>query len=420
MAGPGILTGGSLTELFSDTTHLPVSRGVFGQNPGATPKSAFNLKNKKKDAESRESMSRLFIEIPTMAERLAFLNSVSEEARPLAQALIAGSGAGGGGGTGFFDFLMTEAQEAFNERVQIADTLTDNYVVYFSGREPTTASYAGTLLNTYQDDQRVWFLRLYSEILRGTRLATRNLIARMRYDSFLVSGYLMNLNLWLDGETEITASRFSFQMLIKRLQILTPMVSMPTQLAAFRTPTDLPQNVIDNSQENLAYNAREGIVTPEVPPTAVDGPAAESTRFAAVENVREKLREKNKSDTEINQVLAESANMSVNPEVDPREQEVLMSMEGVDRVADAVMSTDPNMSNPENRQNDGVGGASNISSTASEFAEALRDYLVPPTQVTEVTTVSQTPGITGYSQTIYMRKVTPLQKTSGQRKRQAS
>ena len=403
MAGPGILTGGALTEIFSQETHRPESRGVFSPNPGSTAKTAFNLKSYKKDAESRESLARLFVEVP---DKDAFLKSVSKESQSLAMALISGSNSGGAGGTGFFDFLMTEANETFNEKTQIVDTLTDNYVVYFSGREPAMANYAGTLLNTYQDDQRVWFLRLYSEILRGTRLATRNLIARLRYDSFLVSGYLVSLSMWLDGDTHITASRFSFQMLIKRMQVMSPQLSHPTQLVSFANPTDIPADEIKKSEENLAYNSREGVTTPEVPPTATEAPAAsDETNVVVAENVRETLREKGKSDAEIDICLVDSANMTVAPPIDPREQEVLQSLEGVDRIA--------NMSvNPENSENDGLGGASNMTLMSEQTPEVI---MSKPRVEDEFDTHEEQ-----WTRDEEPRLVASLQRTSGQRRRQVS
>ncbi len=354
MPAPGIISGGTLTQIFTSSLaaemelDLHRSRGVFGPNPGATPKYAYNSSSHKRDAEYRDTMARLFVELPPDLPMDAFLQTVAPESREIARVLADASSTGGGSGTGFIDFLMTEAQEGFTERIQIADTLTDNYVVFFSGREPSIANYAGTLLNTYQDDQRVWFLRAYSEILRGTRLAQRGMVARLRYDSLLATGYLMNLNMWLDGDTDITAARFSFQFLIKRLQVMTPTLALPTQPTqqVIRNPTrpDLDEYLLDPTP-------REGVLTPEVPPTAEDVPSAEN--LASINPVREKLRAKGLTDAQINDVLYRAQGMSNVTDIDPREKENLLRFQGVERVA--------NMSvNPANKQNDGQGGATNV------------------------------------------------------------
>jgi len=341
MPGPGILTGGQRTEIFQTnaSARAPQPQGIFAANPGSTSKYTFNAPGRTRDGEYRETMSRLFIEIPSDPPGLqsAFLASVSEEARPLAKALLSGSGSGGAGGTGFVDFLLTEAQEGFAEKLQIADTLTDNYVAYFSGREPVMANYGGTLLNTYQDDQRVWFFRLYDEILRGTQLAARGLIVRLRYDSFLVSGYLLNLNMFLDGDTERTASRFSFQMLVKRLQVMTPALASPTQM---------PTAGGTGAEAGGVYDQREGTTMPESPPTAVDGPAAEPLQAGATISTREQLLAQGKTEAEINDVLAKQAAMRTTSAVDIREEAVVALQQGLNRITeDAVTKLSKNEAN---------------------------------------------------------------------------
>lgn len=366
MSTPGIITGGNVfrsdgVPLFkevSETTEPESHLGVFGKNPGATPKYALN--RGPRDAEYRESMARLFIEMP--ASRIAtFLKSVSAATRPLAQVLATGTDTGGAGGTGFLDFLLTQTNEAFQEKAQIVDTLTDNYVAFYSGQEPPVFQYSGVLLNTYQDDQRVWMLRLYREILRGTRLANRNLVARLRYDSFIVAGYLETLNLSLSGETDNTASQFSFTMRIKRMQVITASLGGPTISPLPATPT----NVLDNGPETYAENERVGSVTDDAPPSAVRGPATEATlaSTALTEQItRDTLRELGKSDDEITAVLqaAAASGATTATEQDVRDQIAGQQTQGTARVALAVRGTDASLTNPENASNDAAAGATNI------------------------------------------------------------
>lgn len=359
MTTPGIITGGSLSlfKNVSEGTQPESGLGVFGVNPGATPKYAFNRKGKARDAESRESMARLFIEMPEKQVK-SFLKSVSAEARPLAEVLVSGTGTGGSGGTGFIDFLMTNASENFQEKTQIVDTLTDNFVAFYSGQEPPLFTYSGVLLNTYQDDQRVWMLRLYREILRGTRLAARNLIARLRYDSFIVAGYLESLSLSLDGETEITASRFQFTMRVKRLKVITAALGAPTLINEGAVNSILLRT---EAQVDIATE-RVVTVTPDSPPTAVLGPAADERSLSSSDDSRTRshLRELGFSDAEIDAQLALAEAEVTPPEEDRRSKADRASKQGKDRVRIAATGTDANLTNVDNTTNDGVGGATNV------------------------------------------------------------
>jgi hypothetical protein len=371
MATPGILSGGAKGQIFrtfsATENPAPATRlGVFAANPGSTAKYAIN--RGPRDAEYSESMARMFIELPKGVSTESFKKTLSAAAQPLADVLVSGTGTGGTGGTGFVDFLLTSATENFQEKAQIADTLTDNYVAFYSGQEPPLFQYSGVLLNTYQDDQRVWLLRLYREILRGTKLASRNLIMKLRYDSFIVSGYMETLTLGIVGETEHTASQFSFTMRVKRMTVITPALGSPTILET----AAVSESAIKQSADSLASTLiqRTGITTPESPPTATAGPAASSDRIVA--NVsretvnRETLRQAGLSDTEI-EVAYVSANLaSENKEFDSRELSELAAKGGADRVAEQTKGTTSAATNPQSATNDGAAGTTNVMGPLTE------------------------------------------------------
>jgi len=364
MAVPGIITGGdgaaNVAGLFRDTatnSQAIPNQGVFGRNPGSTPKYASN-RSRGVDAEYRESMARLFVEIPANSME-AFLATVSAETRPLARVLAVASDSSGTGGTGFLDFLLTSAQEGFQEKAQIVDTLTDNYVAFYSGQAPPAFQYGGTLLNTYQDDQRVWMLRLYREILRGTRLANRNLIARLRYDSFIVSGYLESLQLSLSGNTDNTASNFTFTMRVKRLNIFTTALGAPTIAQTAATTNSL----LNGQAEQRDAAARIGSVTPDTPPTSLLRPGATGTSLteARREEIRETLRNQGLSDDQIEELLAQAeAEAALTSGEDDRETQVQAGAQGRQRISDHVTGTNPDDSNPDNVTNDGSAGQTNL------------------------------------------------------------
>ena len=266
MTSPGILPGGAsvFNRNFSVTELDPPIRsnvGVFGPHPGATPKWALN--RGPRGAEKRETLARLFIDV-TDNERVRLQQALPQELQNLASVLT---------NTGYIDFILTNATETLQEKTQIVDTLTDGYVAFYTGQEPPVFQYSGTVLNTYQDDQRVWLLQMYRSIIRGTRMANRNLICRLKYDSFIVSGYLESLNYGLLGMTDIAGS-FTFNMRVKSMSVFTPVLVHPTILESAATAGVAfgnPSQVESDSTERAAT------VTASGPPTATNLPSVLST-----------------------------------------------------------------------------------------------------------------------------------------------
>ena len=230
MTRPGFIPGGE-DSVYDGTLHVDESQGVFAQYPAATKKYIQN--NGPRDAEYRETMARMFIQM-TAKEKELFLTSVPPETRPLAEVLC-GVATGASGGTGFIDFLLTQANEAFSEKYQVAETLSDNFVIYVFGQAAPMFSYSGLLLNTWQDDQRVWMTRLYQDVLRGTQLARRRKLLRLRYDSVIVSGVMLNLNMTIVADQEDRVP-FSFNFIPTQYVIFTESVGTPTKLKTPFTP----------------------------------------------------------------------------------------------------------------------------------------------------------------------------------------
>lgn len=208
-----------------DTSPYADSMGQFALHPGATPKYALN--RGPRDNENRETLARMFVQM-TEQERAQFVKSVPLESQPLAEVLCA-VGSGGTGGTGFIDFVLTQAVEPFQEKFQVVESLSDNFVVYLFGQQAPTFQYAGFVYNTYQDDQRIWLMRLYRDILRGTQLARRRKLVRLRYDSVIVSGIFVGFQETLLGEAADYA-QFSLTMIPTQYIIHTAAVGKPTRL----------------------------------------------------------------------------------------------------------------------------------------------------------------------------------------------
>ena len=196
-----------------DVAYNARQNGVFALHPLATPKYAKNVGAR--DAEFRDTLARLYISLADASDevRAAYLKSLppDEATQGLAKVLL---GADSQGGTGFIDFFLTQASEQFQEIMQVDKVLSDDYVAFFYGQQPPVFQYSGVLLNSMQDDQRTGFAKAYQLMLRGTQMARRGTLARLRYDSVIVSGVLTAHSQQLNADNEM-AVPFSFSFLVK-------------------------------------------------------------------------------------------------------------------------------------------------------------------------------------------------------------
>ena len=195
-------------------------KGVHSYNTGATPKYSTSIDK------AQETMARMMIPFSEYNDRERFIKALNgTDARGLGEALAvttesAGTkkGNGNGKGLGYIDFLLQGAQESYREKVQVVDVLSDNYIAYFFGQEPPVFSYQGTLLNTYQDDWRAAFSIIYSEIIRGTKLARRRRLLTLTYDNVAVTGTAVSMVQNLTADMEMAAS-FTLDILVKRYDV---------------------------------------------------------------------------------------------------------------------------------------------------------------------------------------------------------
>lgn len=194
-------------------------QGVFGLHPLATPKYALNKGNR--DNEFKETLARMYVSLADADESTKdlYLKALPGDGptQALAKVLI-GKGQGQGG-TGFIDFFLQQVNESFQEAVQVDKVLGDNYVAFYFGQEPPIFQYAGALLNSMQDDQRSGFALAYQHLLRGTSLARRGALLRLRYDSVIVSGTVNTMSQTLNAENEMVVP-FNFSLLVKEYIVL--------------------------------------------------------------------------------------------------------------------------------------------------------------------------------------------------------
>jgi len=212
-------------------------RGVFSENPASTPK--YSTSNRDPGI---ETMARLMVPLssPTVQEEfIASFGDKDTESKKLARYLATIGKTNEGGddpttryGLGYVDFLLQSAQENYEEKVQIVDVLSDNYVAYFFGARPSIFQYSGILLNTRQDDWRSAFTILYNDILRGTELARRQAVATLSYDDMAVTGTLLSMSQNLTADMQM-AAQFNFSFLVQRVDVLRTLNSVPTQVQSF-------------------------------------------------------------------------------------------------------------------------------------------------------------------------------------------
>jgi len=234
----GFNSSGSRTGIGEDVTAAGtvLRKGVFSNFPAATPK-YWNTN----DDRSLETMARLIVPLPGETERKKYLASFAEdgEAKTLADSLASVGGSAVTGqrqyGLGYIDFLLTDAQESYEEKAQIVDVLSDNYVAYFFGQRPPVFQYSGVLYNTRQDDWRSAFTIIYNSITRGTQLARRNAMVTLSYDDMAVTGAMLGMSQTLSsqGTLQQTAVGFNFSFLVQRIDIVRTFLHPATQVKSF-------------------------------------------------------------------------------------------------------------------------------------------------------------------------------------------
>lgn len=208
--------------LYDDNETKGVNRrqhGVFGLHPLATPKYAFN--KGARDNEFKESLARMYVSLADASEQLKkqYLSSLPGDAATQALAKVLIGLGQQRGGTGFIDFFLQQVNESWQESVQVDKVLGDNFVAFYFGQEPPIFQYAGTLLNSQQDDQRSGFALAYQHIMRGTQLARRNALLRIKYDNVIVSGTMNTHTQAINAENELVVP-FTFTLLVKEYVVL--------------------------------------------------------------------------------------------------------------------------------------------------------------------------------------------------------
>ncbi len=114
--------------------------------------------------------------------------------------------------TGYSRFFLQGINEARSEKYQVVETFTAYYTFFF-GERPSVYSFRGTLLN---DENFRWtndMLYFYENVFRGTRAVELGCEAVINYDTSIVHGYILNMNVQKNADLNKGAS-FGIDMLV--------------------------------------------------------------------------------------------------------------------------------------------------------------------------------------------------------------
>jgi len=244
----------------------------YSMFPASTPKTARNAGPRSSDR--TDSMARLYIhghgpdlQDHNLAASIGnlFTGGVTLDRTPY-------GGETSATGLGYFDFLLGSWAINYVEREQAVDTISDNTVIFYSGQSAPVGQASGAFLNTYQDDQNVWFHYAYMECLRGSRLASRGQIASLLCDSFRYDGYLSNLSVQTQATVQ-NAVMFNFTFRVKQISVVTPVLYSAAAVAevwsARQDPLIATAPVTEDSTTRTAAQAAVNPVSAAALPAAV-------------------------------------------------------------------------------------------------------------------------------------------------------
>lgn len=240
----------------------PAALGAFSSFPTFTEKWA---RHRPRNLDYADTMARMFIRIPA-GDYDKFLNELDDPDTRLIAQYLTGDDVNKGG-VGYLDFLLHNVTHQFNEKLQVCETLSDNYVAFFFGHQAPMFTYQGTLYNTYQDDWTMRMFRIFRDLARGTQLARRGLILYLKYDSVIVQGAMVDFRYVLQAGREMATS-FDFSLLVKKVSIIYGALATPTDLVSEKHFAPDGYHTED-SGKNDVYATNTYVAPPPTPPGGV-------------------------------------------------------------------------------------------------------------------------------------------------------
>lgn len=258
----------SVYDAFSGVfSNLPeIEQGsVYSEHPAMLPK--YNPGNR---LATFRTQARMYVPFATADAFDDFLRTLSWDAEPYARSLAI-VGDAEFKALGYFDFFLQRANEAYQEKRQVTEVLSDSFVAYYFGQRAPVWSYSGAVLNTEHNQWYDAFHILYEDVLRGTRLADRGIAVRLSYDTKTVFGSLDSLTTSLSADNE-TFAPFQFQVLVHKV------LYSPTNIQSTIITEALP--VLRGAVAELEGGALDTRMTSTLDEARQDSSAVEAAREA--------------------------------------------------------------------------------------------------------------------------------------------
>lgn len=117
---------------------------------------------------------------------------------------------------GYADFLITNVNASFDEKIQISEVFGDGEVVYYFGRAPIMFNISGVLIDSVDNQWFGAFLEMYAKVFRGTQVARNRDLIKLVLPNMELIGTIVSMNYSQTSERD-TDIPFSFTFLAKKV-----------------------------------------------------------------------------------------------------------------------------------------------------------------------------------------------------------
>lgn len=131
----------------------------------------------------------------TGSARMAFLAVSNDSADSLKSLGFSDSTANDIATNGFWHMVVQNIAEIHMDAFSLANTLSDTITIFSTGAVPVGISITGMLLTTPGKDDRINFLKLYADKIRGTQAAMAKSILCFGFKDTLMRLYIQNITI---------------------------------------------------------------------------------------------------------------------------------------------------------------------------------------------------------------------------------
>lgn len=103
---------------------------------------------------------------------------------------------------GFWKIIVQSVSETHMDSFSLANTLSDTISIFSTGATPVGIMLTGMVLTTPDKDDRLNFLKLYADKIRGTQMTFAKEILCLGYKDTLMRLYIQNISLSSNSQNE--------------------------------------------------------------------------------------------------------------------------------------------------------------------------------------------------------------------------